>query len=148
MTASTPVFQEPVMRSSISPLAASAVFAITILTAVGARAETAAEPSAACAALTVAEPAELIKNSTALVESRTTPDADRLDAMIARAVALHNSGQTARALDEIDAVAARDPNRARAFRARGEILRQSGKIEPAFEALNTAIRLEPDNANG
>ena len=34
-----------------------------------------------------------------------------------------------------------DPNRARAFRARGEILRQTGKLEAAFEALNQAIRL-------
>jgi len=46
------------------------------------------------------------------------------------------------------AVIARDPNRARAFRARGEILRQSGKLEAAFEALNQAIRHDPDNANG
>ena len=45
-------------------------------------------------------------------------------------------------------VIAKDPHRARAFRARGEIFRQTGKIEAAFEALNEAIRLEPDNANG
>ena len=61
---------------------------------------------------------------------------------------MHNSGQTGKALAEIDAVVAKDPNRARAFRARGEILRQRGKMEAAFEALNQAIRLEPDNANG
>ena len=49
---------------------------------------------------------------------------------------------------EIDAVIAKDPKRARAFRARGEFLRVTGKIEAAFEALNQAIRLEPENANG
>ena len=51
-----------------------------------------------------------------------------------------------KALAEIDAVIARDPNRARAFRARGEILRAGGKTEAAFEALNQAIKLDPDNA--
>ena len=68
--------------------------------------------------------------------------------MITRAAALHASGQTVKALAEIDAVVGKDPNRARAFRARGEILRTSGKIGPALEALNQAIRLDPDNANG
>jgi len=61
---------------------------------------------------------------------------------------LHNSGQTGKALADIDTVISKDPNRARAFRARGEILRQTGKMEASFEALNQAIRLEPDNANG
>ncbi len=136
------------MRSSISPPAASAVFAIMVLISVAARAETAAEPPVICAALTVAAPAQLIESCTALIDSPTTPEADRLDARITRAVALHGSGQTDKALAEIDAVIARDPNRARAFRARGEILRQTGKREAAFEALNQAIRLEPDNANG
>src|SRR5260370_3309870 len=135
------------MRSSISPLAASAVFAIMVLISVAARAETAAEPPVMCAALTVAAPAQLIESCTALIDSATTPEADRLDARITRAVALHGSGESDKALAEIDAVIAKDPNRARAFRARGEILRQTGQRE-AFEALNQAIRLEPDNANG
>jgi tetratricopeptide (TPR) repeat protein len=140
-------FEEPVMRSIISPFAASAAVALAILTSTGASAETPAEPPI-CAALSAAEPAKLIELCTALIDNPATPDGDRLDATITRAAALHNSGQTGKALAEIDAVVARDPNRARAFRARGEILRQSGKMEAAFEALNQAIRLEPDNANG
>ena len=78
----------------------------------------------------------LIESCTALIENAATPEADRLDATITRAVALHNSGQTDKALAEIAAVIARDPDRARAFRARGEIMRQLGKTEAAFEALN------------
>ena len=136
------------MRSFVSPFAASAVFAIAVLSSIAACAEPAAEPPVICAALTVAGPAKLIASCTALIDNPATPDADRLDAMITRAVALHNGGETGKALAEIDAVIAKDPNRARAFRARGEILRQSGKTEAAFAALNEAIRLEPDNANG
>src|SRR5260370_27582956 len=124
------------MRSSIRPLAASAVFAITILVSAGARAEAAAEPPVVCAALTVAGPAKLIASCTALIDNPATPDADRLDAMITRAVALHNGGETGKALAEIDAVIAKNPNPARAFRARGEILPQNRKTEAAFATLN------------
>jgi len=141
-------FEETIMRSLVSPFAASAVFAIAVLTSIGATAETAAEPPVVRAALTDAAPAKLIESCTALIDNPATQDNDRLDAMITRAAALHAGGQTAKALAEIDAVISRDPNRARAFRARGEILRQTGKVKGAFEALNQAIRLEPDNANG
>ena len=44
-------------------------------------------------------------------------------------------------------ISAKDPQQARAFRARGEIFRQTGKFDAAFEAFNEAIRLDPDNAN-
>src|SRR5437667_1120346 len=141
-------FEEPVMRSFVSPFAASAALTIAILTSPGARAETAAEPPVVCAALSAAEPAKLIEICNALIDNSPTPEGDRLDATITRAAALHNSGQTGKALAEIETVISKDPNRARAFRARGEILRQTGKMEGAFEALNQAIRLEPDNANG
>src|SRR3954447_26247409 len=103
-----------------SPLAAAAVFAIIIQTSLGARAATGTEPPVPCAALTVAEPAELIKSCTASIDNPATPDPDRLDAMITRAAAFHGGGQTDKALAEIAAVVAQEPNRARAFRARGE----------------------------
>src|SRR6267154_4073757 len=104
------------------------VFGITasVLLVIAARvpanaAETAAEPPVVCAALTVATPERLIESCTALIDNPATPDADRFDAMVTRAVALHNSGQTDKALAEIDAVIAKDPARPRAYRARGEI---------------------------
>jgi len=117
------------MRSSISRFAASAAFAITMLVSAGARADAAAEPPVTCAALTVAAPAQLIESCTVLIDNPATPDADRLDAMITRAVARHGNGESDKALAEIEAVIAKDPNRARAFRARGEILRQTGQRE-------------------
>src|SRR6476620_124893 len=148
--ARTAISREPVMRSFVSPFAASAVLAMAILGSSGAQAQaqvqTVAEP-VICAPLSVAAPALLIQTCTALIENAATPEAERLDATITRAVALHNSCQTHKALTEIAAVIARDPERARAFRARGEIMRQLGKTEAAFEALNRAIRLEPENAN-
>ncbi|MGZ5927128.1 MAG: tetratricopeptide repeat protein [Rhizomicrobium sp.] len=129
-------------------VAAGALLAFTALTPIAAHAETAAEPPVACTALSNAAPARLIASCTADIDNPSTADADLLDATITRAVALHNSGQTDKALAEIDAVIGKDPQRARAFRARGEIFRQTGKTEAAFQALNEAIRLDPDNANG
>src|SRR5258708_5284042 len=116
------------MRSLVWPIAASAVLAVAVLIPLSASAETAPPPPVACAALTIATPADLIESCTALIENPATPDADRLDAMITRAVALHNGGQTDKALAETGTVLSRDPLRARAFRARGEILRQLGQL--------------------
>src|SRR4030081_3846394 len=126
------------MRPSVSALTASVLVVIAALVPANA-AETVADPPVACAALTVAAPERLIESCTALIDNPATPDGDRLDAMITRAVALHNSGQTDKALAEIDAVIAKDPVRARAYRARGEIFRQTGEIDRAFAALNEAI---------
>jgi tetratricopeptide (TPR) repeat protein len=135
------------MRSLVSPVAAGAVFAAVVFSFLPASAQPTLEP-VVCAPLTVAPPARIIESCTAVIDNPATAEGDRLDAMITRAAALHGKGETAKALEEIDAVVAKDPNRARAFRARGEILRTSGKIEEALEAMNQAIRLDPDNANG
>src|SRR5258705_223790 len=99
------------MRSFVSPFAATVALTVAILTPPGARAETAAEPPVVCAALSAAEPAKLIEVCTALIDNPATPEGDRLDATITRAAALHNSGQTGKALAKIDAVVAKDPSR-------------------------------------
>jgi tetratricopeptide (TPR) repeat protein len=138
--------QKGIMRPSALFIAASALAALVL--GCGSAAESATEPPVVCAALTVATPERLIESCTALIDNPATPDADRTDAMITRAVALHNKGDTDKALAEIGTVIARDPARARAFRARGEIFRQTGEIDRAFEALNEAVRLDPGNANG
>src|SRR5258708_10684709 len=98
------------MRSFVLPFAASAVFAITVLSCSAVSAEPAVEPPVICAALTVAAPAKLIESCTALIDNPATPDTDRLDAMITRAVALDGNGQTDKALAEIDAVVPSHPS--------------------------------------
>jgi hypothetical protein len=125
------------VRALTLSVTASALLAITALTPAAIRAETAVEPTVTCIALSGAVAAKLIPSCTALIDDPATLEAERLDAIITRAVALYNSGQTGKALAEIDAVVARDPQRARAFRARGEIFRQAGKAEAAFAALNS-----------
>jgi tetratricopeptide (TPR) repeat protein len=135
------------MRISVSFLAAAAILA-TALGPASVMAQTKAEPPVVCAALTVATPERLIDSCTALIDNPTTPDSDRYDAMITRAVALHNKGDIDKALAEIGIVIAKDPTRPRAYRARGEIYRQIGQVDRAFEALNEAVRLDPENANG
>jgi hypothetical protein len=77
-------FEEPIMRSFISPFAASAAVALAILTSAGASAETSAEQPVACAALTAAEPAKLIEVCSALIDNPATTEGHRLDATITR----------------------------------------------------------------
>jgi tetratricopeptide (TPR) repeat protein len=136
------------MRSLALPFAATVVFAIATLSSMAASADPAGSPPVVCTPLSTAEPAKVLASCTAIIDNPQTPEADRLDARITRAGALADSGQTAKALAELAAVIARDPGRARAFRAQGEILRQDGKTQAALDALNKAIKLEPDNANG
>jgi tetratricopeptide (TPR) repeat protein len=135
------------MRALASPFA-SAVFALTVLSPLAASAETAAAPPVVCAAESDAEPAKLLESCTRVVDNPATSESDRLEAMITHAGALEHLDQMRKALAEVDAVIARDPHRARAFRARGDILRVSGKTEAAFEAMDQAIKLDPDNAIG
>ncbi len=61
------------MRSSVSPFAAGAVFAVAVLASIGAAAETAAEMPVTCAALTNAAPAKLIASCTIVIENPATP---------------------------------------------------------------------------
>ena len=133
------------MRTFASPFVAVAVLAATLSSTV-ARADADGEPSAVCAASSKAAPAKLIESCAALIGNSATPAADRLDAMVVQALARHTNGQTDQALETINRVIAEDPNFAKAYRARGEILRQQRKSVEAFEALNQAIRLAPDYA--
>jgi tetratricopeptide (TPR) repeat protein len=137
--------KEPTMRSIVPTFAATAALTIAILAS--AHAQTAIDTPVTCTALSRAPPAKLIESCTAVIDNAATLEADRLDATITRAVALQNSGESDKALAEIAGVLAKDPHQARAFRARGEIYRQTGKFDAAFEAFNEAIRLDPDNAN-
>src|SRR5579872_3397105 len=101
------------MPSFISPFSARAAFAVTsavfaaaLLSSVAASAGLAAEPPVICAALSEAAPAKLIESCTALIANPATSADDRLEAMITRAGAFWDKGQTAKALAEIDAVIA------------------------------------------
>ena len=136
------------MRLCASPFAAVALLAAAILSSTVARAETDGEPQVACASSSNAAPAKVIDSCAALIDNPATPAADRLNAMVVQALARHTNGQTDQAFDELNQVLAQDPNSARAYRARGEILRQQRKSVEAFEALNQAIRLDPDYAEG
>src|SRR6202012_4912149 len=93
---STPIFSKKPMMQSCQTFAATALLAMVVLTSAGARAQGAAEPPAVCKALPVAPPAQLIASCTGVIENPATPDADRLDAMITRALAFDRSGQNAK----------------------------------------------------
>src|ERR1700744_5902441 len=134
------------MRTFAAPFAVMALLAATTLSSSAAYAETGGEPQVVCAAISNAAPLRLIDRCAALIDNPATPAADRLDAMVAQALARHNNGQTGQAFDEINQVLAQDPNSAHAYRARGEILRQQHKTVEAFEALNQAFRLDPGYA--
>src|SRR5579864_1870993 len=98
------------MRTFVSPLFAAALLAATALSSATVRAEAAAEPPVACAKSAGAALAGLIESCTTLIDNPATLDADRLNAMIVRARAFYDNGQTDKAFAELDAVAARAAN--------------------------------------
>lgn len=90
------------MRFLASPLVATAVMAAAAVPFAAARAEPAAETPVACVNQTGVAAAKLIDSCSAVIANPATPDADRLDAMVTRARVLCDSGQTDRALAELD----------------------------------------------
>lgn len=134
------------MRIFASPLLTAAVLAVASLPSTATRAQTTGEPPVACALSWHTAPAPLIDACTAVIDNPATADADRYKAMVVQALARHNNGQSDQALNELDHVIAEDSRPARAYRARGEILRQQGNTVEAFGALNEAIRLDPEYA--
>src|ERR1700761_9617101 len=121
------------MRSLILIFAATAAVSVAFVSA--AHAQTSTDAPVACVALSKAPPAKLLESCAAVIGNSATPEADRLDAMITHGVALAGSGQIDQGLAEIADVIAKNPQSARAFRARGEILRRNRQFDAAYLAF-------------
>jgi tetratricopeptide (TPR) repeat protein len=81
-----------------------------------------------------------------LIDGEKTPRADRLKALIARAVAFDRKDQIDRAIGDDDAALLIDPTLADIFNARGELWRKKGDRPRALADFAAAIKLNPDHA--
>jgi tetratricopeptide (TPR) repeat protein len=90
---------------------------------------------------------ELVTACTAVIDAPATSDGDRIAALIRRADANAAKGRLVPAMADLDRAVALDRHNARAWRARGELLRVSGgDPQRALADLSEAIRLAPDDA--
>src|SRR5258708_5184201 len=144
------------MRSFVLPFAASAVFAITVLSCSAVSAERAVEPPVICAALTVAAPAKLIESCTALIDNPGKYDRaiedynealrlkpDFAEAFSDRGAAWYFKGEYQKAIADYDEAIRLEPNRAQTYSNRGSAYRKLGRTVRALDDDTSAIRIDP-----
>lgn len=81
----------------------------------------------------------------ALIDNAKTEKADRIKALIARAVAYERKGMTDRAIADYDGALRLDPAQADVYNARGELWRRKGELPKAVADFAAAIKLNPDH---
>ncbi|UFZ03088.1 tetratricopeptide repeat protein [Bradyrhizobium ontarionense] len=101
-----------------------------------------------CAAGSKAPPAELIAACTAAIEQAASSPKDQSAALVGRADAhARTSGGLTLALKDLDRAVALDGRNARAYRLRGDLMREAGGDQAKAAAdLSMAISLNPDDA--
>ena len=123
-------------------------FAAGLVLGLGACPVLAAGPAVECAAGSKASPSELIAVCTTVIEQAAVSAKEQSAALATRAEAYAqtSSGLTA-ALKDLDRAIALDGRNARAYRLRGDLMREAGG-DPSKAAadLSTAISLAPDDA--
>jgi tetratricopeptide (TPR) repeat protein len=81
----------------------------------------------------------------ALVDNEKTARADRVKALIARAVAYDRKDQIDRAIGDYDAALRFDPTLPDVFNARGELFRRKGDRPRALADFGAALKLNPQH---
>ena len=141
------------MRRAFTALMAGAAIICTVSSAFSGRALAAtSEPtdeqigSAPCvAALTANDDDRIIGSCGPLIDNEKAPKADRVKALIARAVAYDRKDQIDRAIDDYDTALRLDSTLADTFNARGELWRRKGDRRRALVDFDTAIKLNPNH---
>lgn len=95
-----------------------------------------------------AAPAELISACSAIIDQTANPVSERSLALVARAEAnARTSGGQSQALRDLDRAIALDGRNAKAWRVRGDLLREAGgDLNRAAADLTKAIELDPQDA--
>jgi tetratricopeptide (TPR) repeat protein len=98
------------------------------------------------AAAAEADPDQIVATCGAVIDNEKTPAADRLRALLARAVAHVRKEQDDRAIADYDVALKLDPTLADIFNARGELWRKKGDRPRALADFGAAIKLNPQHA--
>ena len=107
-----------------------------------------ASASAECVLGSKAAPAELIPACSAIIDKPENPASDRSAALVVRAEAnARTLGGQSQALRDLDRAIALDGKNAKAWRLRGDLLREAGgNLNRAAADLTKAIELDPQDA--
>ncbi|WP_027575412.1 tetratricopeptide repeat protein [Bradyrhizobium sp. WSM1743] len=107
-----------------------------------------ASANAECVLGSKADPAELIPACSAIIDQTANPSADRSAALVVRAEANSRTlGGQSQALRDLDRAIALDGKNAKAWRVRGDLLREAGgDLNRAAADLTKAIELDPKDA--
>lgn len=104
-----------------------------------------ADPGACIAAAAGDDADKTIAACSTLIENDKTSRADRIKALIARAVAYDRKDMTDRAISDYSTVLWLDPALSDIFNARGELWRKKGDRPHALQDFAAAIKLAPDH---
>lgn len=104
------------------------------------------DPAPCLAASLAQDHDRTLKACGALIDNGKTEKADRIKALVARAVAYERKGMIDRAIADYDGALRLDPAQADVHNARGELLRRKGDLPKAVADFAAAIRLNPDHA--
>jgi tetratricopeptide (TPR) repeat protein len=132
--------------AQLSSVARSALFGISLaLSLTGA-----AGPAAAgvdCVLGSKAQPSELVAACSNIIDQTSNPGEDRSAALVVRADANARTSGLNQALRDLDRAIALDAKNARAWRLRGDLLREAGgDLNRAAADLTAAIALDPQDA--
>jgi tetratricopeptide (TPR) repeat protein len=104
------------------------------------------DPAPCVAAITDADDDRIVAVCGALIDNDKTLKADRVKALIARALVYGRQDRVDRAIADYDAALLLDPTLADAFSARGELWHRKGDRPRALADFAAALKLNPDHA--
>jgi tetratricopeptide (TPR) repeat protein len=104
------------------------------------------DPAPCVAAVAANDDEKILTACGALIDNDKTAKADRLKALLARALVYDRRNDIDHAIGDLDTVLRLDPQLADSFNARGELWRRKGDRPKALQDFAAALKLDPAHA--
>jgi tetratricopeptide (TPR) repeat protein len=101
------------------------------------------DPAPCLAAVAANDDDKILSACGVLIDNDKTAKADRLKALLARALVFDRRNEIDRAIGDLDIVLRLDPSLADSFNARGELWRRKGERPKALQDFAAALKLDP-----
>jgi tetratricopeptide (TPR) repeat protein len=101
------------------------------------------DPAPCLAAVAANDDDKILSACGVLIDNDKTAKADRLKALLARALVFDRRNEIDRAIGDLDVVLRLDPSLADSFNARGELWRRKGERPKALQDFAAALKLDP-----